>query len=226
MSFRGYARRVRDPRLPHRRRVAALRSCVQLYRPIGFTVTLDYLEATAGRYRRDERALLRALEALEASRGLWQAEVRAYTEARREAKRRGRRRPAPDVPNPHVPDRWYGAVRRAALHAVRYHRTRRGVPPANSPDPVVRDVERCVDACLENAGRLTPEQRRLVAACRERLRERLRLTSRTARSEYFEVRALLTVLRHVEAAADAPDEGPVRISRPPRGRGGRRAAAG
>ncbi|MFC7328774.1 hypothetical protein [Marinactinospora rubrisoli] len=219
MSFRGYARKVRDPREPYRRRVAALRSCVQLYRPLGFFVTLDYLETVAGRYRRDERALLRALRAVEASRELWQAELRVYTAARRAAKRRGERRPPPGAADPNRPDRWYGAVRQAALHAVRYHHTRRGMPPADSADPVVRDAERCVIACLESDGRMTPGMRALLAACRAEFGLRMRRTARVDPAAYAEARQILTVLRHVEVAADAVDDGPFRIPRPPRGRG-------
>ncbi|MET9301691.1 hypothetical protein ABZX66_20445 [Micromonospora aurantiaca] len=58
MSFSAFARRVRDPALPHQRRVSALRSCVQLYRPVGFEATLSFLEEVAGPFRRDEAALL------------------------------------------------------------------------------------------------------------------------------------------------------------------------
>lgn len=54
MSFGNHARRVRDPALPFRWRVSALRSCVQLYRPLGFRATLGYLEAEAGRFQREE----------------------------------------------------------------------------------------------------------------------------------------------------------------------------
>ncbi|PRX55837.1 hypothetical protein B0I32_12557 [Nonomuraea fuscirosea] len=55
MSFGAFARKVRDPALPHRR-VSALRSCVQLYRPIGFEATLSFLHAEAGPFRTDEAA--------------------------------------------------------------------------------------------------------------------------------------------------------------------------
>ncbi|NUR92574.1 MAG: hypothetical protein HOY71_51595, partial [Nonomuraea sp.] len=89
MSFGNFARQVRDPALPHRHRVAALRSCVQLYRPIGFEATLSFLRAEAGPFRTDEAALLRALAVLEGSRAAWQDAKRTYAAARREAKRRG-----------------------------------------------------------------------------------------------------------------------------------------
>lgn len=75
MSFSAYARKVRDPALPFRRRVSALRSCVQLYRPIGFHATLSFLQELAGPYQREEEALHRALDALTASRALRRAEA-------------------------------------------------------------------------------------------------------------------------------------------------------
>jgi hypothetical protein len=78
VSFGTYARHVRNPELPYRRRVSALRSCVQLYRPIGFHATLSFLEEIAGPFQRDEMALLRALDALVASRAAWHAEQRDY----------------------------------------------------------------------------------------------------------------------------------------------------
>jgi hypothetical protein len=68
VSFGNYARQVRDATLPHGRRVSALRSCVQLYRPIGFHATFSFLAQVAGPYDCDEAALLRALDALVASR--------------------------------------------------------------------------------------------------------------------------------------------------------------
>jgi hypothetical protein len=69
VSFGTYARKVGDGALPFPHRVGASRSCVQLYRPIGFRATLSFLELLAGPYQRDEdAALLRAVEALSASR--------------------------------------------------------------------------------------------------------------------------------------------------------------
>lgn len=81
MSFGNFARKVRDPALPHQRRVSALRSCVQLYRPIGFEATLSFLHAKAGPYRTDEAALLRALAMLETSRSAWQEAKHIYAAA-------------------------------------------------------------------------------------------------------------------------------------------------
>ncbi|WP_344471093.1 hypothetical protein [Nonomuraea monospora] len=102
MSFGGYARKVRDPGLPYRHRISALRSCVQLYRPLGFHATLSYLESKAGRFRSDEAALLRALDIIEASCAVLQAEVDAYAVRRREAKRQGRRTPRAQDANPNA----------------------------------------------------------------------------------------------------------------------------
>lgn len=52
------------------RRINALAGCVQLYRPLGYQVTFGYLNHIAGPFRRDVAALLRALDALTASRRL------------------------------------------------------------------------------------------------------------------------------------------------------------
>jgi hypothetical protein len=109
MSFNNFARKVRDSALPYPHRVSALRSCVQLYSPIGFHATLSFLTEQAGPFPRDETALLRALDLLEISRAAWQAELREYATQRRQSKQRGQRSPRPTDPNPSHPDRWYGA---------------------------------------------------------------------------------------------------------------------
>lgn len=103
-----YARRVRDAGHPLRWRVSSLRSCVQLYHPLGFRATLDRLAAEAGPYTRDEAALLRALELLERSRTMWKAELRSFDVERRAAKVRGARTLRAGEWNPYVDRRWYG----------------------------------------------------------------------------------------------------------------------
>lgn len=92
MGFGTYARRVRDRDLPHRRRLCALRCAAGCYHPIGFNATYSYL-ATAGNLRRDESALIRALEMLELSRNAWLAEVDAFADRRRLEKPKHRRSP-------------------------------------------------------------------------------------------------------------------------------------
>ncbi|MEU7790778.1 hypothetical protein [Amycolatopsis sp. NPDC049159] len=124
MGFGERARRVRDGRLAHGRRVAALCSCVGLYHPIGHRATLSFLAELAGPYQRHERALLRALEALEASRAVWRAEVTAYVASRVQEKRLGRRPPPPgDPPRSRMSGHWYASTpelsRRAAVHALK-----------------------------------------------------------------------------------------------------------
>lgn len=126
MSFGVHARQVRDPTRPYRWRVSNLRSCVQLYRPLGFHATLSYVEEIAGPFRRDEQSLLRALDALTTSRELWKADVRDYAAKRRREKLRGQRSPGLTDPDPsHFPGHWYGAPREAALHARRSGRASR-----------------------------------------------------------------------------------------------------
>ncbi|OXM46998.1 hypothetical protein [Amycolatopsis alba] len=122
MGFSERARRVRDGRLAHGRRVAALCSCVSQYHPIGHRATLSFLEELAGPYQRHERALLRALEALEASRAAWLSAVAEYENLRVKEKRLGRRVPAHACPPPGKESgHWYSTVphlsERAASHA-------------------------------------------------------------------------------------------------------------
>ncbi|MER5891640.1 hypothetical protein [Streptomyces sp. NPDC001876] len=109
MGFTTFARKVRDSSLPYGHRVVSLRSCVQLYRPIGFEATVSCLAHKAGPFRTDEGALLRALGVIEAGRAAWQLELRAYAEERAGAKRRGLRTPGPRERNPNSPEYWYGA---------------------------------------------------------------------------------------------------------------------
>ncbi|SCL45054.1 hypothetical protein GA0070606_0582 [Micromonospora citrea] len=205
MSFSAYARQVRDPALPQRRRVSALRSCVQLYRPIGFHATLSLLEELAGPFQRDEAALLRALDALVASRHARRAEFRRYAAARSAAKRRGQRSPRPDDPNPHrLRGYWHGAPRQGALHALAFWRRERRRALLPSLDPVEARVDSCVNACLAAGGALTAAQRQLLATAVDALDERLRPEVwRDDPVAWFRTRDLLQVARFVEVAAGA-----------------------
>nr|BFE32756.1 hypothetical protein GCM10010200_050070 [Actinomadura rugatobispora] len=184
-----YARKVRDPALPLRRRVSALRSCAQLYRPIGFHATLAYLRAKAGPYERDEAALLRALVLIETSRAAWHAAIRAYDETRREAKLRGHR--TPRSPGPFWPAVWYGAPEEAALHAVQYwHRHR--LPALLTPeDETAHALARCVERCLASQGVLDAAEQEALRAGKEEMERRQR--NRPPDAEYFRTRDLLTL---------------------------------
>lgn len=205
MSFGTYARRVRNAELPYRHRVSALRSCVQLYRPIGFHATLSFLEEIAGPFDRDEAALLRALDALVASRAGWHADLREYAAERKLAKRRGQRSPHPTEPNPNgFPRWWYGAPGPAALHAVRYWRQHEAPGLLAEPDPTTLDLAACVTASLAAGGSLLPAEREMLSATVEALRQRM--GSETWRDDwqaYYRAFDLLKVARHLEMAADA-----------------------
>ncbi|WP_433889377.1 hypothetical protein [Streptomyces sp. CA-111067] len=205
MSFNNLARAVRDEALPYDRRVTRLRSCVQLYRPIGFHATLSFLEAKAGRFSRDEGALPRALDVLESSRHAWHAELRAFDDLRRLAKGRGERRPTRAGRNPYVEMWWSGAPREGALHALSFRRDQLRTLAAG--DPVAAELERCVAACLESGGLLTAEERSVLADCRRRLGDR---QSPAAWSDdtmgYFRTADLLKVVRHAEVAAAFGDD--------------------
>ncbi|MGC5013000.1 hypothetical protein ACLQ2R_19735 [Streptosporangium sp. DT93] len=192
MSFTNFARKVRDPALPHRHRVSALRSCVQLYRPLGFHATLSFLELRAGRFQNDETALLGALEVIEASRAARQDEITAYATMRREAKRQGRRNPHEGDPNPHTQSRWYryGAPREAARHALSFWLRRRPTGPQPlMTDPALAELRWCVSSCLEFGGEPTAMEGHILALRMKELERHLQSWD------------LLHVVRHIEVAA-------------------------
>ena len=191
MSFGNYARRVRDPALPYRWRVSAFRSCVQLYRPLGFEATLSFVESRAGRFQRDEAALLPALEVVEASRAVWRVELQAYATRRREAKERGRRSPRAEEANPNLRTRWYwyGAPREAALHALWFWRRQRLPRLMPFADPVLLEISECVSERLDFGVVLTPAQCEHLGARVSELGQRLHSWD------------LLPVVRHLEVAS-------------------------
>lgn len=218
MSFAVFARKVRDPSLPHARRVAALASCVQMYRPLGHEATLDYLEATAGPFHKDEGALLRALEVLEASRELRKRELARFAERRRAAKAAGRRVPSPGEQTLNAPwmlARWHAAPRDGALHALRFWRRsrlqllltgdHRPFPRVESPpdgDPDVLETLRLLEATLAAGGELPPAERTALADCTRRvLARRVDPGDGGAWSRH---RALVDVLHHMKVAAEGP----------------------
>ncbi|RLP95869.1 hypothetical protein [Micromonospora sp. CV4] len=145
MSFGTYARKVRDHSLPYGRRINALAGCIERYQPIGFLATFGYLEQVAGPLRRDETALLRALDALGSSRDLWLVELSAYAERRREAKLLGRRSPRKTELNVSSPVCWYGDSKGAAIFTVRFLLE-------NRDREVDADVVRLASVCLEAGG--------------------------------------------------------------------------
>ncbi|MEU6723486.1 hypothetical protein ABZ917_07225 [Nonomuraea wenchangensis] len=171
---------MRDPALPFQWRVSALRSCVQLYKPLGFQATLSYLEAKAGRFQREEAALLQALALVEASRAARQVAVQAYAARRREAKKRGRRVPGTREIDPNVQARfyWYGAPREAALFALWFWREHRSFELTS-----VELVE-----CVEKRLRATAGQHDSLV---------VRIREVESRLQSWE---LLQVVRHVEVA--------------------------
>jgi hypothetical protein len=205
VSFGNYARKVRDATLPYGRRVSALRSCVQLYRPIGFHASLSFLQEIAGPFQRDEASLLRALDALIVSREEWHAEVREYAAMRRQAKCRGRRTPRPNEPNPcHFPRHWYGAPGPAALHALRFWQRSR-LPALLAPsDRLTENLNSCVVTSLGSGGPLTPAQRQLLTDCIVELQRRRRQPGLWSDDPvaYFRAGDLLGVARLIRIAAD------------------------
>ncbi|WP_406394118.1 hypothetical protein [Streptomyces sp. NBC_00887] len=199
MGFTNFARKVRDSSLPYGHRVVSLRSCVQLYRPIGFEATVSYLAHKAGPFRTDEDSLLRALGVIEASRAAWQLELKAYAEERAEAKRRGLRTPGPREGNPNSPEYWYGARREAALHAVGHWRVR--LRDAGLTDELGRAVDLCAADCLEAHGAAGERERARLAACADALERGMGPPAhRDDAATYFRHRDLLRVVRLIRMA--------------------------
>ncbi|HEY1230128.1 MAG TPA: hypothetical protein VGF26_22690, partial [Ramlibacter sp.] len=95
-SFSAQAARVRDAKLPLRRRLLALRECVLHFAPYGFRATWHHLVVNAGLpvyLEEDADSLVRAVDELEEARRLWLAETYAYQTQRRQEKEAGRRQP-------------------------------------------------------------------------------------------------------------------------------------
>lgn len=205
MSFSAFASKVRDPGLAHRRRVSALRSCVQLYRPLGFEATLSFLEYLAGPFQRDEVALLRALGHLTASRAEWHKELRRYAAARREAKRLGHRTTVPAEENPNTgPTIWYGAPQQAALHALRYWRRSRLGALLQCDDPGAHEINTVTSECLAAGGRISEEHRQLLTAVVGRLQHSIaKGLYHDDTVAYFRTRDLLRVAALIATAANA-----------------------
>ncbi|GAA1193866.1 hypothetical protein F4556_007351 [Kitasatospora gansuensis] len=205
MSFNNFARKVRDPALPLGLRVSILRSCVQLYRPIGFHATLSFLASQAGDFNGDEVALLRALDVLEASRDARTEGLRIYGAMRRQEKVRGRRIPRVREPNPNTSTgQWHRAPQEAALHAVGFLS---GKPDLLSPDDLVAvRVGQCVTASLASGGLLEPVQLEILEECVTALRDRRTAGAYQADAvQYFKDRDLLTLALHVRTAAAPHD---------------------
>lgn len=203
MSYAVQARRVRDESLPYGRRVSSLCSCVQMYRPIGFTATLSFLaEELAGPYDRDEAALLRALDALTASRTHWLADVHKYADRRASEKREGQRRPHPTDRDPSItPQYWYGAPRQAAVHALKLRDRRRLPPIPTENDKAAEQVQTLITVCLTTNGHLTaPERTQLTTSIKN-------LQNRAMEEEgqpYYRSRELLRLAHLLTTAADNP----------------------
>jgi hypothetical protein len=170
VSFGTYARKVRDPSSPYGRRVNALAGCLQLYRPIGYLATFGYLEHLAGPLRRDEAALLRALEALSTSRRMWLKELSVYADRRREAKRLGRRSPPATESNPTCPACWYGDSRRAATFALNLLLSKRARLARADPDVI--SIAKVVLAADGNIAAAELEQVHQLRQRNERLRDK------------------------------------------------------
>ena len=165
---------------------------------------MGFLEEMAGPYQQDEDALLRALDALAASRAGWHADMRDYGRRRRQAKHRGQRVPPADQLNPNgYPRIWYGAARPAALYAL--SRWRGDSLPAltASSDETATTVENLVAAVLSSGGDLAPEQSQLLDVTVAELQRRISSDLwHHDQGAYYRAWNLLKVARLVRCASD------------------------
>ncbi|WP_412542769.1 hypothetical protein R8Z50_09850 [Longispora sp. K20-0274] len=205
MSFASSAARVRDPGLPWGRRVNALGSCVQIYRPLGFTITLSLLTRLAGPYARDEAALLAALDLLSASRAARLRASEAYAARRSAAKRAGRRVPGTEETNPHRSLRWDADPHEGALHALWYWTRKRFAALTATGHPAAVDLRRMATTCL-TTGRLDPADRHVLALHVRSLHR----PDPPAPLTYWHRNDLLTIAEHLttadESAPAPPDD--------------------
>jgi hypothetical protein len=184
--------------MPLRARVVALRSAVVLYQPLGWHLTLSFLDQTVGGYARNEQAVLDALDLLEDSRQRWQAGVDRYARDRRAAKAQGRRTPNPPEPNPlRHPTGWYGPLRSAASrHALAAWTAR-----LSSRDPLDRQVAALAAACLA-ADNLTFEQKATWSSVTAELGHRARRAAAHGDTAgHFHATTAMRVANLVAAAA-------------------------
>jgi hypothetical protein len=202
VSFGTHVRKVRDPALPLRARVVALRSAVVLYQPLGWNLTLSFLDQAVDGYARGEQALLYALDLLEDSRQRWQAEVDRYAGDRRVAKAEGRRTPNPHEANPlRHPTGWYGPLRSAASrHALAAWTTRLSIS-----DPLDREVAALAAACLA-ADNLTSDQKATLSHVTAELGRRARRAAAQGDTAgHFHATTAMRVANLVAAAAATVD---------------------
>ncbi|WP_371572543.1 hypothetical protein [Streptomyces sp. NBC_01314] len=170
MSFRVYARRVRDRDVPFVRRHRALRDAAGCYHPLGFDGTWAHLR-TAGDVRNDEAALLRALEMLEASRAVWLTEMESFANRRRSEKAMHRRTPRQEETRYLHGWRWPGPqAKQAMLSEV----DRLWAVHARAPFPDVPSVDKgdlaeldtwlagCISTYLANKGELDTDRRDIL----------------------------------------------------------------
>ncbi|GIG02003.1 hypothetical protein [Catellatospora citrea] len=90
MTFHGHARRARNEALPLGARRLAVKRCVSAYAPFGYRETLALLIRLHGPLN-SGRALVAAVDTLEASRGAWRAAVTELAALRYTVRRSGRR---------------------------------------------------------------------------------------------------------------------------------------
>ncbi|MGS2643654.1 GNAT family N-acetyltransferase [Streptosporangium sp. LJ11] len=187
MSFGTYARQVRNQDLPYGLRYVSLRCAVERYMPVGYNATWDYLNSRAGRLRKDETALLRALDILETSRKARLAEMAAFALRRTSEKRDRRTLSAGEYRYRHG-WRWPGPDAHEAMHrtvqTLWTQHQRLPFPEVPSLVTLGSTVADCVQTYLRRRGALHPGHRDILRSCLADLRA-VRFDHRSPVSEAF-----------------------------------------
>lgn len=212
MGFNNEARKVRDPSLPYGQRFRALASAVQLYRPIGYECTWLYLEHRVGRdLRRDETAMVEAVELLAEARAIRNRRAVEVAVRRRLEKSDGRRSPgrAWQDDETWANCHWHGDEAAAARFALTVWRRRREAGRVESTSPAFNGL---VDVALDRPNSWSERRREVLdeihdacVATMERALREWRAHGRWVIDEdYQPARTLRDLTFHVALALDGP----------------------
>lgn len=178
------------------------RSCVQLYRPLGFHATIGFLETRTGSVCQDEQALLDALELLEHSRAVWDRQKAAYAAIRTAAKQTGQRVPPAQLPNAYRCDRWHADPYPGAVYAIEYwQRIHR--PLLEPADETVQSIDRPIESCIRSAPPPPSDTADQIQSLAQILRRQQTWPAfKDAPRDYVHRQALLVVLKHLAVARE------------------------
>jgi hypothetical protein len=203
VSFNVEARKVRDRTLPYGARVGALCHCLEMYSPIGYQDSWQFLEARVGTFRKgmghlqkNDAALLAALELIEQSRRVCLVETAAYAQLRREQKAEGRRVPKRGDVTAFQPPRWHADPAGGALYVLQRVRPTASIKPIDAHS---RRLYELVDVVLQEQALSPAMQQELAELARDisaGLEDLYRVDPRT----YQHARHLLRDADHIRVA--------------------------